>query len=393
MRRRARSLYTLASIALIAALIAAVGSCRQRDRDDGAQATAAVDAEQSAEEQAPIDTGVESPPTAAAPPPPINIIPGRPPAEFATLTQGARQAVVNIRTEGDVTGGPASMYPNARPDPSLGSGFLIDRVKGYVLTNLHLVANASTLRVVFVGGQERGADIIGRAQHLDIALLQLGGRALPENIQPLPLGESDRMSVGEWVLALGNPFGGEVTASAGILSSAGGATSVFEPPQEQFRNLLHTDASVHRGNTGGPLLNLGGRVVGINLAAPDLGGRSNGIGFAVPATQVRRLFKQLEQGKVAESWLGTFVLPATSDEVQGCAVRGVRITQVVRAGPAAKAQLRVGDVITRFDGHDVDKPKLAALLRSTVPDQRVELTICRNGQALTRALVVEEKPN
>lgn len=382
------------SCALIAlALVIVAAGCRQRDEtaDAPPDESATTGQADSAHAESPGEPDAEA--GAAKPQRPVHIIPGPPPGEFATLTRQASLAVVNIRTKGEVTGGPASMYPNARPHPSLGSGFLIDRDRGYVLTNLHVVANASSLRVVFHNGEERAAELIGPDHNLDVALLQLGGRQLPEDIQGLTLGESENLSVGQWILALGNPFGGEVTASAGIVSSKGGVTSVYEPPSQQFRSLLHTDAAIHRGNTGGPMLDLAGQVVGINLAAPELGGRSNGIGFAVPSSAVRRVFKQLEKGAVTESWLGIFVHPASADELAGCAARGVRITQVVRAGPAARAQLRVGDIITGFDGHEVDTRKLAALTRSSTPGETVELTICRNGGTLKRPLTVEEKPS
>lgn len=326
---------------------------------------------------------------AAEPAEPVHIVYPPAPGEFIQLTKEARRAVVNIRTKGTVTGGPAAMYPNARPDSSLGSGLLVDRQDGYVLTNLHLVEKATDLRVIFDSGEEREADIIGRAPHLDIALLQLGGRALPEDIPAMTRGESDRLQVGEWVLALGNPFGGEVTASAGVISSVGNVSSVYEPPEERFRSMLHTDAAIHRGNTGGPLVNLAGEVVGINLAPAQAGA---GLGFAVPISQVNRVFDQLTRGQVAETWLGVYVMTVTQENAGACPARGVLVTQVVRASPAAKAGVRTGDIIVRFDGHDVDEPKLAALSRSSLPGQRVELYLCRAGNELTRALVVEEKP-
>lgn len=376
MRSAAHNALTVGVVLLLAG-----PGCRQRDSGPPEPAPTSADA------------GVPDAEAQVGPRPVYKLPIRAVPSEFVQLTRAVGQAVVNLRTKGVVTGGPASMYPNARPDSSLGSGVLIDHREGYILTNLHLVERASSIQVVFVGGEERDADLIGSDPHLDIALLQLGGRALPEDIAPAVLGESDHVQVGEWVVALGNPFGGEVTASAGIISSTGGATSIYEPPQARYRGLLHTDADIHRGNTGGPLVNLANEVIGINAAAPRPVGSASALGFAVPASQIMRVFEQLEKGQVVQTWLGIFVVPVTEDNAGRCAPRGVRVNQVVRASPAARAGLRVGDIITRFDSHEVDEPKLAALSRTTQPDQRVVLSICRNGGSLERTLVVEAKPN
>lgn len=323
-------------------------------------------------------------------PQPVHIVHSPTPGQFIRLVQEVGRSVVNIRTKGTVIGGPASMYPNARPDGSLGSGILVDRRDGYVLTNLRIVENATSLHVVFNSGETRAADIVGTAPHLDVALLRLGGRTLSEDIPNAKVGESDRLQVGEWVVALGNPFGGEVTASAGIISSVGGTTSVNEPPHERYRSLLHTDAAIHRGNAGGPLIDLSGRVIGVNVVSGRDGLR---LGFAVPMSQINRVFEQLKKGAVAETWLGIYVAPVTEANAGGCAATGVSIVQVVRASPAARAALQVGDIIVRFDGHEVDGNKLAALSRTAVPNQRIAVQVCRAGGMLERTLVVEAKPN
>lgn len=320
---------------------------------------------------------------------PVHIVYPPAPASFIRMADDLGGAVVNLRAAGQVTGGPASLYPNARPDSSLGSGFIIDREARYVLTNHHIVEQVTGLRAVFASGDEREARVVGRAPHLDIALLELSG-ALPEDVPRLRLGESDNLRVGEWVVALGNPFGGEVTASAGIISSLGGTSSVYEPPQERYRSLLHTDAAIHAGNSGGPLVNLAGEVVGVNTAA---GRGSSPLGFAVPASQVRRIFEALQRGRVAETWLGIFVMPVTEANAGACGMRGALVTQVLPNSPAAKAGLRAGDVIMEFDRHDVDEPKLAALARTAVPGQRIELGICRDGNELEKELVAEAKPS
>jgi serine protease Do len=320
---------------------------------------------------------------------PVHIVYPPAPASFIRMVEDLGGAVVNVRAAGLVTGGPASLYPNARPDSSLGSGFIVDREAGYVLTNHHIVDQATGLRVIFAGGEERDVRVIGRAPHLDIALLEVSG-GLPRDVPELRLGESDNLRVGEWVVALGNPFGGEVTASAGIISSLGGTSSVYEPPQERYRSLLHTDAAIHAGNSGGPLVNLAGEVVGVNTA---MGRGSVVFGFAVPTSQVHRIFEALQRGRVAETWLGIFVLPVTGANAGVCGVRGAVVTQVLPNSPAAKAGLRADDVIIKFDRHDVDEPKLAALARTAVPGQRIEMRVCREGSEIERVLVAEAKPN
>jgi serine protease Do len=361
---------------LLAAVL--VAGCRERR---------AVQAE--AEQAGVAPVRVDAPAADAASAQPVHIVYPPAPASFIRTVDDLGGAVVNVRAAGQVTGGPASLYPNARPDSSLGSGFIVDREAGYVLTNHHIVDQATGLRVMFASGEERDARVIGRAPHLDIALLELSG-VLSRDVPELRLGESDNLRVGEWVVALGNPFGGEVTASAGIISSLGGTSSLYEPPQERYRSLLHTDAAIHAGNSGGPLVNLAGEVVGVNTA---MGRGSAVFGFAVPMSQVHRIFEALQQGRVAETWLGIFVLPVTEASAGACGARGAVVTQVLPNSPAAKAGLRQDDVIVKFDRHDVDEPKLAALARTAVPGQRIEMRVCREGNEIDRVLVAEAKPN
>lgn len=363
-------------LALLAVLVVA---CRERHAGQPGP-------EQADREPVAIDAGVVADAAVAQP---VHIVYPPAPASFIRMADDLGAAVVNLRAAGQVSGGPASLYPNARPDSSLGSGFIVDREARYVLTNHHVVDQATGLRAVFAGGEERDARVVGRAPHLDIALLELSG-ALPQDVPELRLGESDNLRVGEWVVALGNPFGGEVTASAGIISSLGGTSSVYEPPEERFRSLLHTDAAIHAGNSGGPLVNLAGEVVGVNTA---MGRGGSPLGFAVPASQVRRIFEALQSGRVAETWLGIFVMPVTEASAGVCGARGAAVTQVLPGSPAAKAGLRAGDVIVKFDRHDVDEPKLAALARTALPGQRIEVRICRDGNEIDRVLVAEAKPS
>lgn len=358
-----------------------MGGCRPRTTQSSAESKGG-----SAVSAVPVDAGSVDASAGAS----VHIVYPPAPGSFIRLTEELGGAVVNIRTTGQVTGGPASLYPNARPDSSLGSGFVVDRQAGYVLTNHHIVAQASQLRVVLGNGEEREARLVGRAPHLDIALLELQGGPLAEDVPALRLADSVELHVGEWVIALGNPFGGEVTASAGIVSSLGNVASVYEPPQELYRSLIHTDVAIHAGNSGGPLVNLGGEVVGVSAA---MGRTSSGIGFAVPMSQIVRVLEELKRGRVAETWLGIFVLPVTEASAGACGARGVQVTQVLPQSPAAKAGIQAGDVIVKFDEHDVDAPKLAALARTTVPGQKIEVVVCRSGNELGRSMVAEEKPD
>jgi serine protease Do len=311
------------------------------------------------------------------------------------LVSGVRHGVVNIRTAARVKGGPGAIYPGpqAPGDGSLGSGVIIDR-EGRVLTNDHVIAQATELSVRLLDGTERPARVLGRAPELDIALLDVDG----EPLLPVPLGESSSLRVGEWVVALGNPFGSEVVASVGVVTSADGAASA--PPaagESPYRALLVTDAAIHAANSGGPLVDMTGRVVGINVATEPTGGR---LGFAVPIDRVAAALEMLARdGRIRQTWLGLYIQPLPPAQAAsrgladpGAGRAGALVSEVRPDTPAARAGLQPGDVILRFDGTEVDHRNLPWLVATAGAGRRIPLVIRRGGAERTLEVVGELRP-
>ena len=224
-----------------------------------------------------------------------------------------------------------------------GSGVIVD-ARGYILTNNHVVENASAIEVRLSDDRKFKATLVGRDARTDLAVLKV------ESSDPLPvaeLGDSDRLRVGQWAIAIGNPFGLDRTVTAGIISATG-RTHVGVATYEAF---IQTDASINPGNSGGPLLNLDGRVIGINTAIVSSG---QGIGFAIPITMARDIMTQLiARGRVVRGWLGVVIQDLTPELAASFGVKedaGVLVAEVMKDGPAAAAGLKPGDVITGFGG-------------------------------------------
>jgi serine protease Do len=257
-----------------------------------------------------------------------------------------------------------------------GSGFIVSE-DGHVLTNSHVVNEADRLTVKLSDGRSFQAETIGVDQRTDLAVIRIEGEKLPT----LPLGDSSNLEVGEWVLAIGNPFGLQSTVTAGIVSAVG-RSDVGIVAYEDF---IQTDCAINPGNSGGPLLNLDGRVVGINTAILSRTGGNMGIGFAIPVNMAKRIMNQLiDKGEVTRGYLG--VLPQDLDPAlaQGLGLgqtRGVLLSQVLQDTPAAKAGLQAGDVVVGLDG---EKVMSASRFRNQVaaksPGTTVRLTIVRNGK-------------
>ena len=224
---------------------------------------------------------------------------------------------------------------------NLGSGFIIDK-EGFILTNNHVVERTDEIKVLLDNEKEFDAKIIGRDPKTDLALIQIETK---EPLVPLPLGDSDLLDVGDWVVAIGNPFGLEHTVTAGIVSAKYrrlGASS--------YDNYIQTDASINPGNSGGPLLNTNGEVVGINSMIVSDGGESIGIGFAVPINMAKDLLPQLKEGKVIRGWLGVVIQEITSelrDKLQLPDQKGALVADVLSSGPAEKVGIKRGDVIVK----------------------------------------------
>lgn len=318
------------------------------------------------------------------------------PSSFVDLVATARRSVVAIRAAQPVKSGPAAMFPGApetTADVSLGTGFLVEAKGVYVVTTYKIAMAAPDLRVVLDDTTEVPAKVIGRDVNLDLALLSVDRPRLT----PLPLGDSNDVKIGEWVVVLGNPFGEEVTASAGVLSSSGrdAAGSLLQDGigSRTFRLFLQTDARIHRGNSGGPMLDTAGQVIGIALATGD---RPGELSFALPINRFKEVVASLrDNGQVSRSWLGAKVKPVTADLAEQLGMPnkgGAYVTEVVAASPAARSALRAGDVILKWGEHPVDHRTLPWLVASAPSGQATTMLVWRNRTEVPIAVVAERMP-
>ena len=321
------------------------------------------------------------------------------PGSFVELIANARHGVVAIRSTTPVKSGPAAMFPGApetAADVALGTGFLVEAKGTYVLTNQHIAAASTSLKVVLEGGTEVPAKLLGSDVPLDLALLaiEMPAGAQPP-LKPLPLGDSNELQVGDWLIALGNPFGDEVSASVGVVSATGqkAAASLLNGVAMTYRMFIQTDARIHRGNSGGPVLDTAGEVIGIAVAVGD---RPGELSFVIPIDRAREIFDPLrEQGRVARSWLGATVLPVSADQaIQLGMTRpmGALVTGVQPNSPAIRAALRAGDVILRWDGRDVDSKSLPWLVAQTPVGKAVSVALWRNKAEFPLTVVTEKMP-
>jgi serine protease Do len=281
-------------------------------------------------------------------------------------------------------GAPAPRGPQRRGGQ--GSGFIIDG-NGTILTNYHVVDGAEKIAVTLSDGKNYDAKIVGKDQKSDIAVIKIdAGRDLPA----ANLGDSDRLEVGEWVMAIGNPFGLDHTVTSGIVSAKG--RNIGAGPYDNF---IQTDASINPGNSGGPLINLRGEVVGINTAIFSQSGGNIGIGFAIPANAVKELLPQLrEKGKVVRGFIGTSVqkvTPEIADSLGLKQARGALVADVIKGGPAERAGLKHGDIIVEFDRKEIkDSSDLPIQVARVAPGMSVQVKVLRDGNDLTLPLTVGE---
>ncbi|HTT81408.1 MAG TPA: Do family serine endopeptidase [Stellaceae bacterium] len=267
---------------------------------------------------------------------------------------------------------------------SLGSGFIIDP-SGLIVTNNHVIANAEHITVTLADNTSLQARVVGRDAITDLALLKVDPK------EPLPAarwGDSNKAQVGDWVLTIGNPFGLGGTVTAGIISAT--ARVIHSSPYDDY---LQTDASINRGNSGGPMFNLAGQVIGINTVIYSPSGGSIGIGFALPSAIARPIIEQLERsGRVERGWIGTRIQPMNADLAESVGLdrsRGAMIAAVDADSPAAGAKLEPGDVILAYDGQAIDRSReLPRLVAATPPGRQVTLAIWRDGKERAVALKV-----
>jgi serine protease Do len=297
-----------------------------------------------------------------------------------------------FKRRGPREGGPQGQQP--RRVSSLGSGFVIDAEQGLVVTNNHVIADADEITVVLNDKTKLKAEIVGRDQKTDIALLKVTS---DRPLKAVKFGDSERLRLGEWVVAIGNPFGLGGTVTAGIVSARN--RDINSGP---YDNYIQTDASINRGNSGGPLFNLHGEVVGVNTAIISPSGGSIGIGFAVPAKTAVAVIEQLRQyGETRRGWLGVRIQQVTDDIAESLQIkpaRGALIAGVDDKGPARPAGLEPGDVIIKFDGRDIREMRdLPRIVADTPVGKEVEVLIVRKGKEETKRVTLgrledSEKP-
>ena len=323
---------------------------------------------------------------------------GTPPS-FAYLVKKAKDSVVNISTVKVIKGHRGIPFPFEGPfgkdDPfrefferffrdhmpkdfrqkSLGSGFIIDK-KGYILTNNHVVEGTDKILVKLADETELDAEIVGRDPKTDLALIRIKTN---HPLKPLPLGDSDKLQVGDWVIAIGNPFGLGHSVTAGIVSA-----KYRRIGAGAYDNFIQTDAPINPGNSGGPLLNMAGEVIGINTAIFTRSGGSIGIGFAIPINMAKELLPQLKEGKVVRGWLGVIIQKITPELREKLGLkeeRGALVADVVKDGPAHKAGIKRGDVIISFDGKEIHNMNDLPYIVATTPvGKTVEVVVIRKGK-------------
>ncbi|KAA8999245.1 serine endoprotease DegQ [Affinibrenneria salicis] len=276
---------------------------------------------------------------------------------------------------------------NSRPFEGLGSGVIINAAKGYVLTNNHVINNADKIRVQLNDGREYEAKLLGRDEQTDIALLQL---ADAKNLTEVKMADSDQLRVGDFAVAVGNPFGLGQTATSGIISALGRSGLNLEG----LENFIQTDASINRGNSGGALVNLNGELIGINTAILAPGGGNIGIGFAIPSNMAQNLSQQLiEFGEVKRGVLGIKGSEMTSEMAKAFKVdaqRGAFVSEVLPKSAAAKAGIKAGDVLVSLDGKPINSfAELRAKIGTTAPGKSVRVGLLRDGKQQDVSVVLD----
>jgi len=331
------------------------------------------------------------------------------PDSFSQLVKKANPSVVYISTVKFIKGRKRLQHPfGRRQDPNdpfrdfferffgdqiprdfkqkgLGSGFIIDK-EGYILTNNHLVEKSDEISVTLANDKEFSAEIIGRDPKTDLALIRI---RTDEDLNPLPFGDSEKLEVGDWVLAIGNPYGLGNTVTAGIVSYK--SRNIGAGPYDDF---IQTDASINPGNSGGPLLNTAGEVIGINTAIFSQTGGSVGIGFAIPINMAKDLLPQLKKGRVVRGWMGIMIQKITPELKKKLGLKGEKgalVADITPNSPAEKAGIKRGDVIISFDGKEITEMKdLPYMVGSTAVDKNVTVVVIRKGKEKSFNLNVGE---
>lgn len=275
----------------------------------------------------------------------------------------------------------------ALPAASLGSGFIIDAENGYIITNNHVVKDADEIRITLHDDSTIPAEIVGRDEKIDIAILKV---TTDKKLEAVKFGNSDKMRVGDWIVAIGNPFGLGGTVTSGIISAR--QRDINSGPYDDY---LQTDASINRGNSGGPMFDLDGNVIGINTAIFSPTGGSVGIGFAIPSNLAKPVVDQLIKfGRTKRGWLGVRIQTVTDEIAESLGLdkaRGALIASTTPGGPAEAAKLQAGDIVLEFDGKPVvDMRALPRIVAETPIDKAVSLTYWRDGREVKAKVEIGE---
>jgi len=332
--------------------------------------------------------------------------------EFTGLAERLAPVVVNVSTRAKVSrrqapatpspfgendqlnefwhrffGGPQGSGPGGSVQEHLGSGFIVDR-SGIVLTNNHVIEGADKITVKLTDDREFDAKVVGRDPKTDLAVIRIGDGK--ENFPVAPLGDSSQLQVGEWVAAMGSPFGLANTITAGIISAKG--RNIGAGPYDSF---IQTDASINPGNSGGPLVNLRGEVIGINSAILSQTGGNLGIGFAIPINLAKEILPDLiKTGKVRRGWLGVSIQRVTPEIAKAMGLerdRGALVSEVIQGSPAEKAGIRSGDVITEYDEKQIEHANdLPILVAQTAVGKNVNVVVQRENKRVPMSVMVGE---
>lgn len=370
----------------VLALLGGAGGCRPKPAPtaDGAPSVSGSPA-------APITLTSAPSPTPAASPSELKMAP----LSFAPIAKKADPSVVTIYTTGEEesrAGVFGRRSSRGHSQKGLGTGFIVDK-EGVIITNNHVIEGAEEITVLLSDEHRYPAKVTGRDPRTDIAVVKIDGA---KDLTAIPMGDSDGLEVGDWVVAIGNPFGLSHTVSAGIVSAKGRGGNDVRLDATGYYNFLQTDASINPGNSGGPLLNLRGEVVGMNTAIRGDG--AQGIGFAIPINMVKQLMPMLmKDGKITRSALGVVIRDArdlTPDEHTKLKVttdKGAFIQQIEPGGPADRAKIEVGDVIVAFEGQAIERGTLLQWLASTAGvGKTVTVRVIRAGKPLDLKVTLGE---
>lgn len=333
----------------------------------------------------------EAPAATEDPGGPVRIVYPAAPGSFVKLVRELAPSVVHLRSSHKVHGGPSELIPGAGDTNALGSAFILDR-DGHLVTSAHLIGTAPQIRAVLANGDEYVAQVVGQDAKLDLALLKIEAPA--KVLTPIRMGDSDPVQVGEWILALGNPDGSEVTASAGIISSLGISNrDEIAATQTNYQSFMRTDARIDVGNSGGPLVNTAGAVIGVASAVSTVSGDMR---LVVPISRARQVFPMLKtDGVVTRAWLGVFVHPVTAEVAKAKQMEratGALVSDLVPASPAARAGITPGDVILEFDGKPVDHRTLPFQASTAGVGRQIPVLVWRNGQPRELIVVSAKMP-